>query len=121
MVDRDLEFGGGGPYSSLNFTVSPPPATTLVSPSGRINTRTPTYVWNAVPASTKYCLWVNDPSGNRINKWYSAEEVGCPSGTGTCSVSPSVELAQGFCKWYVETFGATGYGPWTGPMEFSVP
>ncbi len=112
---------GNGPWSSpLGFTVSPPPAATLVSPSGPINTRPPTYNWNAVSSATWYYLWVNDATGNRISRWYTAAETNCASGTGTCSVSPSTALAQGAGQWWIQTYGATGNGPWSSALSFSV-
>jgi hypothetical protein len=72
----------------------------LISPSGSISTTTPTYTWNSVPAATWYRLWVNDSvASQKIYKWYKAEDVGCTSGTGTCSVTPNTPLATGACRW----------------------
>jgi len=79
----------------FSVTGGVPVAATLVSPSGTITTNTPTYVWNAVSNSTWYCLWGDDSTGNKIQKWYTASEVGCASGTGTCLVKPSTALASG--------------------------
>jgi hypothetical protein len=114
---------GTGPWSSaLSFTVSlpPPPAATLVSPSGTITTATPTYIWNAVPGSTYYYLSVNDSTGSRILQWYTASQAGCGSGTGTCSVAPSTVLAAGAGQWKVQTYNTSGLGPWSVPMSFMV-
>lgn len=44
---------GYGPWSTaMEFTVNPPPAATLISPTGAILTQQPTYTWNAVFGST---------------------------------------------------------------------
>ncbi len=99
-----------------------PPAATLVSPTGTIATTTPTYTWNAVAAATSYYLWVDDSSANgKIQQWVTATEAGCAAGTGTCSVTPSIALAQGAATWYVQTWNSSGYGAWSSGMGFTVP
>jgi hypothetical protein len=105
----------------MNFTISPPGAATLMSPSGQINDTTPTYNWNAVSGATWYQLYVNDSTGKKkIQQWYKASEVGCASGAGTCSVTPTTEV-MGSCKWWVQTYGSVGFGPWSLPgMTFTV-
>ena len=115
---------GSGPWSDgMAFTV-PGPAlpgkATLVSPSGTISTTTPGYTWNAVSNSTWYYLWVRDSTGDRVIQWYSAAQAGCGSGTGTCSVSPGTALAGGSAEWWVQTWNAAGYGPWSNGMVFTV-
>ena len=99
--------------------VTPPPATTLVSPSGAIATNTPTYIWNAVPGSTWYYLWVDDAAGIKIQKWYTAADAGCAPGTGTCSATPPpVDLVPGNATWWIQTWNSAGYGPWSIGMSF---
>jgi hypothetical protein len=106
---------GVAPWSEgMSFTVTPPGQATLVSPSGDITDMTPTYVWNAALGSTWYHLWVNDSTGNKINQWFKAADVGCPDGTGTCSVTPTTEVI-GSCQWYIQTYNPAGFGPWTLP------
>jgi hypothetical protein len=94
---------------------------TLISPLGTITTNIPPYTWNAVPDVTWYCLWVDDSTGNRINQWYSAVQVGCSSGAGTCTVSPGTALAAGSARWWVRTWNTNGYGPWSDGMAFTAP
>jgi hypothetical protein len=96
-----------------------PPAATLVSPSGTISTTTPTYTWNAVSNATWYYLWVNGPSGNMIQQWYSAAQAGCGSGTGTCSVTPTTTLATGNHTWWIQTWNQYGYGSWSAGQSFT--
>lgn len=83
------------------FTVNGagPPAATLVSPSGGIIDTTPTYTWHAVSGATWYMLWVNAPSGNVIQTWYTGGQAGCPADTGTCSITPTTALADGAHTW----------------------
>jgi len=98
----------------------PPGAATLVTPSGTITDITPLYTWNAVPGARYYYLWVNDSKGNKINQWYTAEQVSCPAGTGQCTLNPSVELSPGLGQWWIRTRNGAGDGPWSVGMNFSV-
>jgi hypothetical protein len=119
---RPYNSGGLGSWSipGMSFTVSPPPASTLVSPSGTITDTTPSYIWNAVLGATWYQLYVNDSTGKKIQKWYTASEAGCPSGTGTCSVTPTPFLI-GTGDWKIQTYNSAGYGLWSSSLSFSVP
>lgn len=117
---------GYGPWSDgMAFTVSaagPPDKATLVSPTGTVTTTTPTYTWNAVAESTRYLLYVNDStnSNGKIQAWYTSAGAGCASGTGTCAVTPTTALAQGSCRWWIQTYNAAGYGPWSDSLSFIV-
>ena len=98
-----------------------PGTATLISPSGDITTSTPTYTWTAVPLAAAYLLWVKDTSATpKIQRWYTAEQAGCASGSGSCSVTPSTELAAGACQWWIQTRNAAGDGPWSSAMSFAV-
>jgi len=117
---------GYGPWSDgMPFTVTlcgPPGKATTVSPSGNVYTNTPTYAWNAAASATYYQLWVNDSttSAGKIKQWYTATQAGCPTGTGTCSVTPSTILAPGNGRLWVQTWNNCGFGPWSDGMEFAV-
>jgi hypothetical protein len=115
---------GGTITFTMNFATTiplPPGEATLVSPSGSISTNTPTYTWNAVASSTWYYLWVNDSiTSAKIGTWYTAAQAGCPSGTGTCSVTPTTALATGSATWWIQTWNSFGYGPWSSGMPFNV-
>jgi hypothetical protein len=99
--------------------LSPPPATTLISPTGDIGTNQPTYTWNAVTgtnAATYYLLWVDNPAGTPIiQTWYPASSV---CGSTTCSATPSVPVADGAYEWWVLTWNAAGDGTWSSPLTF---
>ena len=99
---------------------SPPGQATLSSPSGTITIPTPTYIWNAVPCSSWYYLWVNDSTGTRVQQWYTAAQAGCASGTGTCSTTPSLSLANGSVQWWIQTWDDAGHGPWSSAKNFSI-
>lgn len=101
----------------------PPPAATLISPNGATGTPTPTYTWNAVSNSSWYYLWVDDTTSGgqgKIKTWYTAASAGCPSGSGTCSVTPSTAITRGDATWWIQTWNESGEGPWSAPMGFIV-
>ena len=70
-----------GLLKDLGWSGSPGQAT-LISPSGKITTRTPLYTWYAVPTSTAYTLYVKDSSATTINNTYTADQVGCSAARG---------------------------------------
>ena len=110
---------GNGPWSdSLAFNSGPPPGqATLISPTGAVGSNTPTYSWNAVAGSSWYYLWVNDSTGTPVRKWYKAVDVGCPGGTGVCTVTPSTAI-QGDATWWIQTWNSAGHGPWSARAQF---
>jgi len=96
-----------------------PGAATLVSPSGKITAITPAYTWNAESNSTWYYLWIDDVTGNKITQWHTADQAGCAGGTGQCTVTPNIELAEGNGTWWILTWNDSGYGPWSTGMDFT--
>ncbi len=116
---------GYGPWSQGKiFSVGAgdlPGVATLISPSGTIHSTQPAYTWNAVPTATWYYLWINDSgAAPRVAVWFTAAEVSCPSGNGTCSVIPNVPIATGAAKWWIQAWNPNGYGPWSAGMDFLV-
>src|SRR2546426_7564585 len=108
----------------MTFTVAgtpPPPAATIVAPSGSLASATPTFTWNAVGSATAYMLWVDDSSGGRSRATYTRAQAGCSSGTGTCSLAPGLVLNPGAGQWWVVTSNASGSGPWSNGLSFTVP
>jgi len=104
------DFGSSGP--------TPPPAATLVTPSGATTDNNPTYTWNKVASATDYYLWVNGPSKTAVFKmWYSAASV---CGSTTCSIKPGQMLAFGENTWWIQTRNAAGDGPWSAGTVFTV-
>src|SRR2546421_3585911 len=95
----------------------PPPRSTLFP----YTTLFRSFSWNAVASATQYLLWVDDSSGGRLRATYTAAQVGCASGTGTCSIAPGVVLNPGAGQWWVVTSNASGSGPWSSGMTFTAP
>lgn len=114
---------GYGPWSDgASFTAGSLPGTAvLISPTGSNISPTPTYIWNAVSTATYYMLWVTDYTGSpRMQSWYSATQANCPSGTGTCSVTPGITLVPGRAQWWIMAYNPYGYGSWSDTMPFTV-
>lgn len=100
---------------------SAPSAAALLTPFGVVKTVTPMYSWNAVPNATWYRLWAMDASGKVIiDQWYKREQLGCPTGAGTCNITPIKALTYGWAKFHVLTWSEVGSGPWSDPMMFKV-
>jgi hypothetical protein len=106
----------------MKFTVcgssSLPGKAALVSPRDVVGTKNPTFVWNAVAESSRYCLKVSDaktPNAPIFEECYDASEV--LSGK-TCTVSPKINLPAGSYRWWVRTANCKGDGPWSDFLSF---
>jgi VCBS repeat protein len=115
---------GANPALSVELTAldvigynrnSPPPATTLLSPIGKLSTNAPTFTWNATNSASSYYLSVQNSSGTAvIQQWYASAVCG-PS---TCSVTPAGALSRGTYRWWVDTWNSSGYGPQSSSLTF---
>jgi len=109
-----------GNTSSSSITavgVAPP---TPVSPVSTITSSTPTFVWNAVPAASKYVLQVIDStSAVKALITVTPFEAGCES-TTPCRFQPAVTLAAGTARWSVETIAMSDLGAWSASPQFTV-
>ncbi len=116
---------GDSAWSSGNIfmasTSVPPPAPTLITPTGTITTQQPTYSWNASAGAASYLLWVGNGSGAVTNQVYTATALGCGSGTGICSVTPAATLGNGTSYgWAVAANNNAGNSPWSNWNVFTV-
>ncbi|HET9590697.1 MAG TPA: hypothetical protein VFO91_18050, partial [Anaerolineales bacterium] len=119
--------GGYGPWTpAMDFNLplpDVPGAATLNSPSGSITDTTPTYSWDRVSASAWYYLWVSrvnadDTLTTVYTKWYESPAVCTAS---TCSVTPpGLTLSSGNYRWWLRTWNAGEYGPWSSGMNYTV-
>jgi hypothetical protein len=85
----------------------------LISPYYEyVYTKTPTYTWNAEYYADMYILQVTDSTGKVTSDYYLPDQVGCASGYGTCSITPTRVLATGVANWSIWTYNNnTGFGP----------
>jgi hypothetical protein len=105
----------GGP---MEFTVpgTPlPPAPTSLSPSGMASA-SQAFSWlTGGNDATVWRIWMT--SGLDIT--FTASELGCAGG-GTCT-TPALALEFGSSgSWYVSGQNSTGWGPWAGPVTYTV-
>lgn len=116
---RGRNAGGTGPWTTArSFVIGvPPPAPTLLGPSGTIGTATPVFQWSPVPGADFYQLWVGGGPVVVLSQWYSAAAAGCA--TGTCSVTLPRPLAPGAWYFNVASKGVAGIGPWATAMRFT--
>jgi hypothetical protein len=108
-----------GPDVSFT-TLGPPGAATLITPWGSTPTPSPSFNWYAVPNASQYYLLISDSLGTKISQWYTAAQVGCASGTGICTLTPSVVLSVGNGSWMVQTQNSWGTGPWSTTLTFTL-
>jgi hypothetical protein len=110
-----------GNSASAILTISYVSAPVLVSPSGAINTTTPSFVWQPAAGAVSYALEVDDSAqAKKIALQLTAAAAGC-STAGLCTVNPGVQLAAGQGRWVVQTIAASGTGPLSTPLTFKVP
>src|SRR5439155_9480156 len=72
-------------------------------------------------AATQYMLWLDDSTAGVSRHSHTATQAGCASGTGTCTVAPGIVLTSGAGQWWIVTANASGNGPWSTAMAFTVP
>jgi len=101
-------------------TASVPPSPSPVGPSGTLTSGYITFKWNAVASASGYQIWVNDSTGSGVIQGaYSASQVGCGSGIGTCSLTPSIPVS-GVGQWWIKSYNSSGESPWSAPLGFEV-
>jgi streptogramin lyase len=102
--------------SGISFTVTLLSTPTLTSPSGSIQTVTPTFTWNAVGGADSYELWLADVSA-RVSPLLDAGQI------SNTTFTPSNPLAQGHTYlWYVRAHSNNGdVSAWSEAMSFTVP
>jgi bacillopeptidase F len=94
----------------------------LVSPQGNIGTNSSsTFIWNAVPDSTNYRLWLKNTSTGSvvIDQLYTATESGCDIDT-SCSITPNITLENGDYRWLIRTKNGAVWGPNSSAMLFTI-
>lgn len=114
------------PQAASDNPLDPPQPRT---PDGEIITSsTARYEWDAVAGATWYRLWVDNAGARDVTErtvsgeaWYTAEQAGCPGGTGICSVTPTSALTAGAAEWWVHAWNnETGNSDWSEPLRFTV-
>lgn len=107
---------GYGPWSDgLSFTVSevgtPPGVASLSSPSGTVASARPVFIWQAATNATWYRVYINRNDVYHWQKW-----------TQEATWTPWWNMTDypGNYEWWVRTWGAGGYGPWSNSLTFTI-
>ena len=88
-----------------------PGATQLLSPTGVvIGARMPTFDWEGVQGGEWYRLRILRDDIPFLDQWLQATEW-----------TPSQALPSGQYRWWVQTRNLHGDGPWSSPLDFTVP
>ena len=105
------------------ISASLPGVASPLRPTGTVGTTTPTYEWESVATATSYRLWVDDASTTdpKIEIDVTPTQAGCTTAGAVCHVTPAVVLAAGRASWSVRASNASGAGPWSGALDFTVP
>jgi hypothetical protein len=90
----------------------------LIGPSGDLSGSTIVYRWNPVSDATFYLFWIGTTTAVSHQQWFTAAEAGC--GLGTCAVTLTLGLPPGPYNWFIQTWGPTGYGPWSAAKALSL-
>jgi hypothetical protein len=133
-------YGPWSPMASFSIPVSTPGALTQIAPLGTTANFDLTYRWQKDSNATWYRLWVGRMgAGTWHDRWFDLTGAGeasvnpgsaspgpakpIPTGPmGTIANSlPAFQWAGGQCAWWVQGWGPDGFGPWAGPMAFSIP
>ena len=118
LIDGCEAINGTDSFQRADDKVS---STTLIYPSGTINSSQPTYKWNAVCGAKSYWLQVDDSTRTlKIFQGFSANEVGCASWPGTCSVTPAISIAEGNANWWIVACHSLACGDWSNALGFIV-
>jgi extracellular elastinolytic metalloproteinase len=92
---------------------SPPEASTPFYPLERVGERRQEFGWKYVANASWYQLWITDTTGVRTHEWHLAATAGCSNAETFCRITPEVDLNAGPAWWWVRTWNAAGYGPWS--------
>ncbi len=110
--------------ATVNFTFSAPlpAAPSTISPAGPGISTTPVFTFNAVLGASGYSvyLWNATTSTGSATRWYTAAEVGAPTGTGVGTIAQLTPLSSGNYSWFVRAQNASGAGPYSASVAFVV-
>jgi len=97
----------------LNLPIPLAPSTGF-APTGNILTRRPTLTWESVANAISYQVRVRGVSApaDAHLQWYWASDVNCLDFTGTCSITPPLNLTAGSYIWNVRAYGPGGISLW---------
>ncbi len=73
-----------------------------LSPSGNIDTATPTFSWSGIDNADEYKIVVRDSEGNGYSRRVDPVTASCQTGTGLCSFMPDLGYYDNDLTWHIE-------------------
>jgi hypothetical protein len=120
IVEAQDSAGNQTTSSTIRIDVdvpAPPTAPSLISPSGAVTTRTPTFTWDVVPGATWYYLQLESGEDTQIGQWYSALDV-CPG--EVCSLTLTRPIDNGTYTWSMQSRNSMADSPFSSSLRFTV-
>jgi hypothetical protein len=100
----------------LSSAIAAPGPARLISPHGEVTGSTFAFTWASVPTATWYLVWFGTSANQQlVAEWYTAAQAGCAAG-GTCTATLTLGYPPDAYNWFIQTWNATGYGPWSAGM-----
>jgi len=90
----------------------------LIGPSGDLSGSTIVFRWNPVSDGTYYLVWIGTTTAVSHQQWFTAADAGCAP--GTCAVTLTLGLPPGPYNWFIQTWNASGFGPWSAAKAVSL-
>jgi len=90
----------------------------LIGPSGDLSGSTIVYRWNPVSDASYYLFWIGTTTAVSHQQWFTAADAGCH--LGGCSVALTLGIPPGPYNWFIQTWNASGYGPWSAAKAVSL-
>ncbi len=119
-ASADPDGDGYGWENNKTCRVQTTTGVTALSPSGLINTGTPTFQWTAIDADS-YRIVVSDASGNGYTSEVDALSAGCQTGTGTCTHTPSLAYFDNHLSWVVQPVVNGNNAPLSNRLSITTP
>ena len=120
-ADADPDGDGFGWENGATCIVGDSPANVAMSPTGAINTGTPTYSWPANGNADLYRLVVSDGAGNGFTHEIDPFSAGCQSGDGTCRAQPDLAYYDNSLTWKIQTISGGETISTSASVNFSTP
>jgi hypothetical protein len=104
---------GYGPWSDgAVFVISVPGQATLSSPSGSQTSGYPTFSWSAVTGATWYQIYLEKDGVYHWSEWIEGDNSWTPWW--------NMNDYPGEYQWWIQTWGAAGYGPWSESLKYTM-
>lgn len=120
-----ISTGGIQGWEGITLNLTPPPLVTNMAVANE-STGNPTFSWTHSQGALYYQFWTGtlNPVDTKHTNWYAAADLECAD-DNTCSLAPTLNLANGGYGWFVQAWGHGGISTsgilgWATGNEFTV-